>query len=270
MKTLLTGIVSLFALISVIYVLLCLLLYWRQDAAIFYPVHNDPALRQEHAKSRIEIPVDGAILEGWWIDNPAATNSTLLLYFGGNAEDVLYASSLAHDLSVRRMLLVNYRGYGGSSGRPGQRELYDDALKIYAYAIAAGHKPEQIVVMGRSLGSGVASMLAGSRPVAAAILVTPFDSLGAVGAAHYPLFPVRLLLRHPFPSSEWARLAQAPALFLAADYDVVVPAAHAKKLFDAWAGRKHFHLLSGRGHNDIEQDAQYYALINEFLASVTP
>jgi fermentation-respiration switch protein FrsA (DUF1100 family) len=124
--------------------------------------------------------------------------------------------------------------------------------------------------MGRSLGSGVASMLAGSRPVGGAILITPFDSLAAVAAGHYPFVPVRLLLRHPFPSSDWAQRTRARALLLAADHDAVVPATHAQKLFQAWAGPKQIHVLAQTGHNDIEMHADYYRLINEFLASAVP
>jgi uncharacterized protein len=111
-------------------------------------------------------------------------------------------------------------------------------------------------------------MLAGARPVRAAILITPYDSLAAVAATHYPFLPVRLLLRHPFPSSDWAARTRAPVLILAAQYDNVVPATHGQKLFEAWAGPKQMHVLAQTGHNDIETHADYYRLINEFLSAV--
>ena len=76
---------------------------------------------------------------------------------------------------------------------------------------------------------------------------------------------MRLLLRHPFPSTQWAGRTQAPALILAAEHDTVVPAAHAQMLFEAWAGEKRMHVLAGTGHNDIERHPLYYRLINEFL-----
>ncbi len=220
-----------------------------------------------YSAQRIEIATAGATLEGWWVENAQATTPAVILYFGGNAEDVLYTASVASNIDARAVVVVNYRGYGGSTGETGQKALYDDGLAIYDYAIKRGVPAEHIVVMGRSLGSGVASMLAGARPVRAAILITPFDSLAAVAAGHYPFLPVRLLLRHPFPSSDWARRTRAPALFLAADSDNVVPAAHAQKLFQAWAGPKQIHVLAQTGHNDIEAHADYYRLINEFLAT---
>jgi pimeloyl-ACP methyl ester carboxylesterase len=265
MRTFLTGLIGLLTVGASLYVLFCLLLYWRQESSIFFPVQNDVHLRQEFADGRVEIPVDGATLEGWWIDNPQATTQSVILYFGGNAEDVLYTASQAQAFDARKLLAMNYRGYGRSTGRPGQQALYSDALAIYDYAIGTGVRREDIVVAGRSLGSGIASMLAANRPVAAAILITPFDSLSAVAQRHYRYFPVGLLLRHPFPSSDWASQTTAPALFLAAEHDAIVPPEHARRLYDAWDGKKEFHLLPAAGHNDIERQPDYYRLIRDFL-----
>jgi uncharacterized protein len=250
------------------FALICALLYFSQESSIFFPRPNDPQLRQQYSAQRIEIPTAGAKLEGWWIDNPRATTEAVVLYFGGNAEDVLYTASEASSIDARAVVVVNYRGYGGSTGKPGQAALYEDGLALYDDAIKRGVAPEHVVVMGRSLGSGVASMLAGARPVRAAILITPFDSLAAVAAGHYPWLPVRLLLRHPFPSTDWAQRTHAAALIIAAERDSVVPAAHAQKLFAAWAAPRQIHVLPQTGHNDIEMHPDYYRLINEFLRAL--
>lgn len=265
MRTVLTILLTALILVAGGYTLICVLLYFGQESSIFLPRPNDPQLRQRFAAERFEIATSGAKLEGWWTGNPQATTPAVVLYFGGNAEDVLYTASAASNIDARAVVLVNYRGYGGSTGEPGQQALYEDGLAIYDHAIKRGVAPENIVVMGRSLGSGVASMLAGARPVRAAILITPFDSLESVAAGHYPFLPVRLLLRHPFPSTDWAKRTQAPALIIAAEQDYVVPAEHARKLFDAWAGEKQFHVLPQTGHNDIDTHADYYRLIDEFL-----
>ncbi len=268
MRSVLSFIASTFGVIAAIYVMSCALLYFRQDASIFFPHPNDPRLRQQWMANRIEIPVTGATLEGWWADNPGAATPIVILYFGGNAEDVLYTASTASRLDARRLLVVNYRGYGGSTGRAGQKELYEDALALHDYLIRKGTDPRHLVVMGRSLGSGMATMLAANRPVAGAILITPFDSLAEVAAAHYPFFPVRLLLRHPFPSNEWARQTSHPALIVAASDDFIVPAVHARRLAEHWAGPRDVHILTGVGHNDVEANPDYYPLINRFLSSL--
>ena len=265
----LSGLFNLLVLGAMAYAGLCALLYVRQESSIFYPGPNDAQLRRDLEPGRVEISTEGATLEGWWVENRDAPNDIAILYFGGNAEDVLYTASTVSKFNARRMLVTNYRGYGGSTGKPGQEALYKDGLATYEHALSKGVRADQIVVMGRSLGSGVASMLAGSRRVRAAILITPFDSMAEVAAGHYPYIPVRLLLRHPFPSTEWARKAQAPALLLAADRDTIIPRSHAKRLAEAWGGDTHVQVLPNTGHNDIEQNPDYYRFINEFLADQT-
>jgi uncharacterized protein len=249
------------------YIAACAFLYLTQERSIFYPGPNDPGLRRQYEQQRVEIAVQGATLEGWLLENPGAQIETTILYFGGNAEDVLYTASTLSHYNARRMLVVNYRGYGGSTGRPGQEALYQDGLALYDFLIRRGVAPESIVVMGRSLGSGVASMIAAERPVRAAVLITPFDSLAAVAAGHYPFFPVKLLLKHPFRSIDWVGRTKAPAMMIAAEKDNIVPASRAQALFDAWRGPKEIHVLPGTGHNDIQEDPNYYRLINAFLAA---
>ena len=267
MRVVLTALITLLLVAGGGFVLICALLYFGQERSIFFPRPNDPQLRQRYETQRVEIETANATLEAWWIENVQATTPAVILYFGGNAEDVLYTASEASSINAHAVVVVNYPGYGGSAGAPGQKALYESGLALYDYAIKRGVPAEHIVVMGRSLGSGVASMLAGERPVGAAVLITPYDSLAAVASGHYPLLPVRLLLRHPFPSTDWASHTHAPALLLAAEHDNVVPAAHAQRLFEAWAGPKQLHVLAQTGHNDIEMHPDYYPLINEFLVA---
>lgn len=268
-RAMLTSLLTFLAVAAIAFVALSALLYWRQESFIFFPRANDPLLVAKHQANRIEIRGAAGRIEGWWVDNPRAAHSLVILYFGGNAEDVLYTASTARQFDAQRMLVVNYRGYGRSAGQPGQQALYEDALAIYDHVVSnGGVKPDDIVVMGRSLGSGVASMLASERPVRGVILVTPFDTLTAVASHHYSFLPVRWLLRHPFPSTDWARRAQAPALILAAADDLVIPPSFAARLRDAWAGPSELHTLAGVGHNTIEQHDEYQRLINRFLAQL--
>jgi pimeloyl-ACP methyl ester carboxylesterase len=266
----LTGALLLIGIVIGAVVLAGAFIYVRQDRLLFYPVRNDPQLRAHWRWKRIEITAGDHVLEGWWADGADPNSSLTILYFGGNAEDVLVTARHAGRLEAKRMLVVNYRGYGQTKGRPSQHALFEDALAIYDYALGpGGADPQDIVVMGRSLGSGVAAMLAARREPRAAILITPFDSISAVAAHHYPAFIVDRLLRHPFPSTEFATSAKAPALFLIAELDSVIPPSHASTLAAAWRGEKHVHVLDGVGHNDIEAHAAYYPFINDFLRSLS-
>jgi uncharacterized protein len=267
----LTGALTLIGIVAGAVVLAGAFIYVRQDALVFYPVRNDPQLRADWRWKRIEITSGDHVLEGWWADGADPNSSLTILYFGGNAEDVLFTARTAARVEAKRMLVVNYRGYGGTKGRPSQQALFEDALAIYDYALGpGGADPQDIVVMGRSLGSGVATMLAARRNPRAVVLITPFDSITAVAANHYPALMVELLLRHPFPSIEFAASTKVPALFLIAEQDGVIPPSHANTLAAAWAGEKRVHVLSGAGHNDIEAHAAYYELINDFLRQYSP
>jgi len=266
MKTVLRTMLTISFFLAGVFVLLCAFLYLQQDRFIFFPRKNDAELARGWQAQRVEIRSGDAVVEGWWADDPASTAQTVVLYFGGNGEDVLYTAQAAHELHARRLLVTNYRGYGGSQGKPSQAALFQDALAIFDYAVhQPGVRAENIVVIGRSLGSGVATYLAANRPVRGVILVTPFDSILAVAREHYRFFPVGLLLRHPFRSDEFAPKIKAPAMIVAADQDEVVPVAHARRLFDVLPEPKSIHVLEGVGHNSIEQHPDYYRLINGFM-----
>ena len=241
-------------------------MYLKQDSLIFYPHKNDASLVQAWQKQRIEIGSGDSAIEGWWKDNPQSPSSKIVLYFGGNGEDVLYTLANSQMLHAARMLVTNYRGYGLRKGRPSQIGLFEDALAVYDYVAGQPSvRPEDIVVMGRSLGSGVATYVAANRPVRAAILVTPYDSVRAVAKASYPFLPVGLLLRHPFPSDTLAPNIKVPALIVAAEQDAVIPPAHARLLAEAWGGETTVHVLANAGHNGIADHLDYYRVINEFM-----
>ena len=136
------------------------------------------------------------------------------------------------------MLLMNYRGYGHSEGRPSEARLFGDAVRLYDWAASrAGVDARRIVGMGRSLGSGVAIYLATQRTLAGLVLATPFDSITAVAQRHYPFLPVRWLLRHPFDSLSRAE-ASPCRRSCSSPVRIRSPAAHAERLYERWPGPK--------------------------------
>ena len=203
---------------------------------------------------------DGTRLHAWHVKG--AAGAPLVLYFGGNAEEVSWMLGRAG--ANTGWLLVDYRGYGSSTGKPSESALVADALQWHDHA-KQKLGARQIVVFGRSLGSGVAVQLAAARPVSGVILVTAFDSLTNVARYHYPYLPVRWMLRHPFDSIERAPLIDAPLLCLAAERDEVIPIVHAKRLFNAWKGPKRWVALRGAGHNSTDDAPEFWERIRDFL-----
>ena len=103
----------------------------------------------------------------------------------------------------------------------------------------------RIVVFGRSLGTAVAARVAAERPVAGVVLVSPFDSLAAIGNHHYPWLPVSLLLRHRFEARADAVRGEAPMLAIVADSDTIIPVERSRALYEAWAGPKSWQVVPG-------------------------
>jgi pimeloyl-ACP methyl ester carboxylesterase len=190
---------------------------------------------------------------------PSATGDALV-YFGGNAEDVSYALPvLARAYPQHALYLLHYRGYGGSTGEPSERALFADALALFD---DVHREHPNIVVVGRSLGSGVATYLASKRPVARLVLVTPYDSLEDVAVRHYPYLPVRWLLRDRFESSKYAPRITAPTLVIAAEHDEIIPRASTDALLARFRhGLAVFKVVTGTTHNTISESPEYVSLL---------
>ena len=253
------------------------LLYLIQERLIFHP---QPL--PEHARGMVAalpgveeielVTPDGVKLHGWLRHAAAGPSARpLVLYFGGNAEEVSAWIGDAPRLAPWSVAAFNYRGYGLSDGRPGEAALRADALLLHdRLAAREDVDAERIVAFGRSLGSGVAVQLAASRPLHALILVSPFDSLRSVARRTYPFVPVTLLLRHPFDSLALAPRITAPLLVLAGEDDTLIPPELSRRLAEAWAGPWRWELVPDAGHNDVHLAKRYWPAMREFLASPSP
>jgi hypothetical protein len=243
--------------------------FW--DRLIFFPQPIDEAAAGALARPGIgQFWVrggDGKSLHGWLVGATSAPEP-LLIYFGGNAEEVSWMVHAAASFPGCGLLAMNYRGYGLSEGAPSEPALLADALAVFDAATGRpGVDPKRVGVIGRSLGSAVACHLAAHRPLRAVALVTPFDSLASVGRHHYPLLPVRWLARHRFDSLALARHLRQPLLCLVAGRDRVVPPRLARRLFDAWAGAKQWAEFADAGHDDIQLAPGFWGRLRDFFAA---
>ncbi|HET7729728.1 MAG TPA: alpha/beta hydrolase [Usitatibacter sp.] len=251
------------------YLAILALFWFAQERLMFYPRPADrvppppPGWRLEEIRHRA---ADGTVLAGVLLLPPVA-RAPLVIYYGGNAEEVTsYAPLVPEAYGARAVLLVNYRGYGASGGRPGERELVADAVEIFdAMAKRPDIDPSRIAVHGRSLGSGVAVQVAAARPARCVVLTSPFASARDVASSLYPWLPVRLLMRHPFDSARHAPKLRMPALVLMGEADTLIPRAHSERLADLWAGPVQRVAIPGFGHNDVSLGPGYSSALLAFL-----
>lgn len=210
---------------------------------------------------------DGNKIRGWFVKNSISGKSNLLIYFGANAEEVSRIIPRMAKFQNWSVVLINYRGYGNSEGIPGEQTLFSDSLEIYDYfSNREDINKNNIILMGRSIGTGVATYLAEKRNTSAVILVSPYDSLGSVVKEKCPILPVNLILKHRFDSISRAPSIKSPLLIIVGTEDKLIPVWHSIRLGEAWGGKVSFEKITGEGHNSIDDGEEYWNKINEFLA----
>lgn len=241
------------------------------QSQLIFPVDAVPAAgpwppRAEHLAATT---MDGETLQGIHIpaEQPDASR-TLILGFGGNAwngQDVaeyLYEIYPDHDV-----VAFHYRGYAPSTGSPSGEALIADAPLVYDAAIER-LKPERVVGVGFSIGTGIAAQLSARRKLDGLILVTPFDSLKAVAQGMYPWLPIGPFFNHEIDCAGPLAADSVPVAIIAGDRDEIVASERTDAL------RKHVsHLVFDRtipraGHNDIYARSDFHEAMRAALTAV--
>jgi len=233
----------------VFYIGICVVLFVLQRNFLYFP---QPAAAVNDAAA-INFDSDGEQLRGWVVNEGRAR---ALIYYGGNAENIEHNVAFFKDvLPEYSVYLIPYRGYGNSTGSPTEEYLYHDALSIFD-RVKENH--EQVALIGRSLGTGVATYVAANRQVSKLILITPFDSIVNVAKSVYWMFPVNLLLKDKYSSISRVDKITAQTYIFIAEHDKVISRARSESLILQFSEQLVATILiSGASHNDISQYQQY-------------
>ncbi len=243
--------------VILIYIGFCGYLYLAQRSFIYFPTPESQNVMAED----LRLEFDGATLQIWRL---AAEKEEAVIYFGGNAEDV--AQNLEQFSSIfpdKALYLVNYRGYGASTGTPSEAAIVSDAQAIFDH-ISPAHS--SISVVGRSLGSGVAMFLAATRNAERMVLITPYDSIAKLAQSSFPIFPVFAILKDRYDSLSHASSISIPTLILIAERDEFIPMKSSRNLAAALdSSITTVNVIENATHNTIQNFAQYTAALGEFL-----
>jgi pimeloyl-ACP methyl ester carboxylesterase len=253
-----------------LYLAVTLFLFIAQTSMVFPVRHVGPPGPLPADAERLEVAIRPDLrLRGVRIP-PARTAQprTLILGFGGNASNAETTAIILHDLFPEAdVISFHYRGYPPSEGLPAAAALKEDAPRLYD-AMRERLRPARTVAVGLSVGSGVAASLAARRPLDGLILVTPFDSLAAVAADHYPWVPVRLLFRHALEPARDLRDARMPVAILAGGRDQVIPPARTEALRRAVPDLAFDLTIPDAGHNDIYDHPDFRPAMRAALATM--
>jgi uncharacterized protein len=231
---------------------LVLLLVASENRLIYFPQAALDSKPSDWNLSFEDFPVrtaDGVALAGWWI---RGRGETVLVYFHGNAGNASHRLERVRDLVEilgLDVVLVDYRGYGGSGGRPSEEGLYADGAAIVEAVETRGVGLDRIVLFGESLGCAVALETARRRPCRALILEAPFLSIPDMALAVYPFVP-SFLVRTRFDNAARIARLDVPKLVVQAERDDVVPPRQTRRLFDLAAPPKSYFVVPDARHND--------------------
>lgn len=250
---------SLIRIIVWTYLVFGLFLYSFQNRFLYHPTTqaNNEEMQVE------QFAVEGDIKINVFVINPG--HDEAVMYFGGNAESIQYnAPGFKSALAQYTVYLINYRGYGGSGGEPSEAALYHDAMFVFD-RLKTRHR--EISVIGRSLGSGVATFLAAERDVKHLVLITPFDSIENIAQQRYPVYPISLMLNDKYDSFGRVERIKAKVLLLIAENDRIIESWSSERLATAFQPEQaRTVIIQGAGHNSISRTLGYYGIISQFLS----
>jgi fermentation-respiration switch protein FrsA (DUF1100 family) len=241
--------------VSAGYVLGLLTLFLAQRAILFPAPTSTRTSPQAagfpEAEEHLLTTADGEKVVLWHV--PAKPGRPVVLYFHGNGDYLAgffgrFRGLIADGIGV---VALSYRGYAGSSGRPSEQGLLQDAAAAYAFT-ATRYKEGRIVAWGFSLGTGVAVALAAAQPVSKLILEAPYTSIADVAASAFWFAPVRLLIRDPFHSDGQIARIRVPLLVMHGALDPAIPVTFGERLFARANEPKRFVRLARGGHNDLD------------------
>ena len=264
---------TLMLLAAGVYVFLALMLFLLQNRMVFLadlPGRALTATPEDAGFSFEDVSIvtsDGLRLHGWFV--PAESSKGTVLFLHGNAGNIshrLDSIEIFHELGLDT-LIIDYRGYGQSEGKPGEQGTYLDAQAGWDYLVNnRGIAPEKIVIFGRSLGGAIGAWLAAENTAAAVIIESCFSSALDMARHLYPFIPAKLIIRLKYPVRDYVSRLNMPLLVIHSRDDEIIPFSMGQEIFESAAEPKAMLELSG-DHNRgflLNRD-RYQAGLQEFI-----
>lgn len=244
--------------------------YPLQHWFIMWPVRHKESFEFTHQEDSTEVWLEGphnGQLNALHFHAPKAIRKGVVLYFHGNSGSAEKWGNVADDFLRRGwdLFVPDYRGFGKSRGKRTQEILYQDARIAYAY-LKKDFPAQDIIIYGRSLGSGIASNLATQVSARRLVLETPFASIPDLFYCYYPIFPPVFLFRYKFRNDKHLEEVSMPVIIFHGTKDRIVPYKSAAKLKKYMKEIDEFVTIFGGGHGDLVEYETFQKHLDEILA----
>jgi alpha-beta hydrolase superfamily lysophospholipase len=261
--------ISLVITILVIYVAISIALYYLQDYMLFKPEKLDADFQfdyenQETKEYNLKTR-DGAVINGLRFF-PKGESKGVVLYLKGNSKSIKGWGKFAVDFTRHgyNVLMVDYRGFGKSTGRRSQKAIKRDLQLVYN-KLKEQTTEDRIILYGRSLGSGFAAKLASMNHPKMLVLDAPYYSLTKVTARYAPFMPLSLLLKYPLPTYKWLKYVQCPIHIIHGTHDKLIPFKSSIKLSKVKPKLTKLHTVIGGGHKNLNNFESYHSMLDDIL-----
>jgi len=253
-----------------LYCIIGIAFYYLQDRILFHPVVVDKGVKYDFKQPFKEVNIlynkETNISVIQFTLTGADTPRGVVLYFHGNKDNVTHYAPSAADFTHNgyEVWMMDYPGYGKSTGKFSEENLYAYALVLYKLA-RSRWRPDQIIIYGKSLGTGVAAQLADIRDCRRLILECPYYSMTSLVRHYMPIWPVGSMLHYKFPTYEHLPNVTAPITIFHGASDGVVPYSNASRLKPLLKKGDEFITIEGGGHNDLHDHQEFKSRIRSLL-----
>ena len=245
--------------------------YYLQDYMMFKPEKLPKDFEFNYKNQKIEEynieTRDGAVINALRF-HPKGESKGIVLYLKGNSKSIKGWGKFAVDFTSHNynVLMVDYRGFGKSTGRRTQKAIKRDLQVIYN-KIKEQTTEDRIIVYGRSLGSGFAAKLASTNQPKMLVLDAPYYSLTKVAARYAPFMPFSILMKFPLPTYKWLKYVQCPIHIIHGTHDKLIPYKTSVKLSQVNPKLTKLHTVIGGGHKNLNNFESYHNMLDDILNS---
>jgi fermentation-respiration switch protein FrsA (DUF1100 family) len=263
--------IKLLSILILTYIAVLILSCSAQTNMIFHPIKldKDYKFNSEYQFEEVLLSTkDGCEINGLFFPD---SSKKVILYFHGNAGSLDSWQAVYQNFQALgyNFFIIDYRGYGKSSGNISENGIYIDAQTAYDFLLKKGFYGNQIILYGRSIGSGVAVNLAANNNIYALILEAPFTNFESLIAEKYPYLLPKLYLEYEFDNVGKINNIKAPLLIIHGGKDETIPFKFGKELFDNYKGKKELLFIEKGGHNNLPSFPEFsnaIAIFIEFLS----